>query len=103
MGRPVDLNTTLANIANIARINSIQHQKDETQQRLFALELKEESLRKETQTQTQQKVEPTIAQLRTEKDGEKGGKKRKKKENDKGLQLDNEQYDDEEHHIDLKV
>ncbi|MBM3283448.1 hypothetical protein FJY90_04295 [Candidatus Gottesmanbacteria bacterium] len=106
MGKPIDVNASVANMVNIARISNIQHQKDETQQKLFNLALKEETIRKETQVQTQQKVESAVNQTKVEKKEakKKNRKKRQKTEiHDKNQKLKSEQYDSEEQHIDLKI
>jgi len=100
MGRPVDIHNTILTSAHIARIQNTEQHRDETQRQQFALTLKQQTARKETQVQGSDKAEATA--VHTKPKNKEKRKKRKKSPHKKDA---DQQHDssEEEHHIDLKI
>ena len=100
MGRPIDTHNTIVKMPDIAKVQSIQHQRDETQRRQFSLALQEEATQKETQVQTSHKTESSKVNERN-KNKEKQKKKQKRSRGDSSDKQ--QKLNDEQGHIDLII
>ncbi len=102
MGRPLNTHNAMVRSPNVARIQSVQQQRDETQRRQFALALQEEAAHKESQVQDSHKSES--AQIRKDAKKKEKRKKQRRKEQSHGKSTDEKKNPiDEKHHIDLKI
>ena len=103
MGRPIDSHNTIVKMADVAKIQNTEQQREETQRRQFALALQQEAARKETQVQTTPRSESLEIHRETQH-RKKHGKEQKRSHDEPSEEArEQEESDDEEHHIDLKV
>jgi len=103
MGRPIDTHNTIARMADIAKIQNTEQQRDETQRRQFALTLQHEAARKETQVQNTPKSESL--EVRRRKHHKERQDRKQKHSRGEPQDPDSEEDDssDEEQHVDLKI
>lgn len=102
MGRPLNTHNAMVRSPNVARIQSVQQQRDETQRRQFVQALQAEAAHKESQVQDSHKSES--AQIHKDAKKKEERKKQRRKERSHGKSTDEKQNTvDEQQHIDLKI
>ena len=103
MVRPIHTHNSIIKSIHVAKVQSTEQQRDETQRRQFALALQHEAARKETQVQTTPRSESL--EVRRRKHHKEKQDRKQKHSRGEPQDPDSEQDDssDEEQHVDLKI
>jgi len=88
-------------MADVAKIQNVEHQRDETQRQQFALALQKEAAQKEDQVQTSHRSESTEVRKKTERRVE--NRERRRRHRNRKSDDNKSETPDEQSHIDLKI
>jgi len=100
MGRPIHTNNSVIRSIHMAKVQHTEQQRDETQRRQFAMTLQQQAAHKEKQVQDTHKAEAPEIQKRPEN---KGKRKKRKKQALKDMDEEQQDANEENEHIDLKI